>query len=88
MVSALMSDKEVSAEQLAELSRRRLRQRIPELRETLQRHQMNDHHRWLIQQSVDHAVLLDRQLEELEVRIKKSCGLIASSMNCCRRFQG
>ena len=68
MVSALMSGKEITAEQIAELSKRRLRQRIPELKEALERHQMNDHHRWLIQQSVDHAILLDRQLEELEAR--------------------
>ena len=71
MVSALMSGKEITAEQIAELSKRRLRQRIPELKEALERHQMNDHHRWLIQQSVDHAILLDRQLEELEARIQE-----------------
>jgi hypothetical protein len=32
---------------------------------------MNDHHRWVIQQSVEHAVLLDRQLEELEKKIEE-----------------
>jgi transposase len=69
MVSALLSGEDVSAEQIAELSKRRLRQRIPELTEALQGHQMNEHHRWLIRQSVEHAVLLDRQLEELESRI-------------------
>jgi hypothetical protein len=30
---------------------------------------MGEHPRWLIQQSLEHAVLLDRQLEELETRI-------------------
>jgi transposase len=69
MVSALVSGKEVTAEQIADLSKRRLRQRMPELTEALQQHQMNEHHRWLINQSVEHAVLLDRQLEELETRI-------------------
>jgi transposase len=39
------------------------------LNETLQGHHLNDHHRWLIQQSVDHSVLLDQQLEQLEERI-------------------
>jgi transposase len=71
MVSVLLADKEISAEQIAGLSKRRLRQRIPELTEALQRHQMNDHHRWLIAQSVEHAVLLDRQMEELEARIEE-----------------
>jgi transposase len=69
MVEALLSGKELKAEQVAELAKRRLRQKIPELTEALERHQMNDHHRWLIRQSVEHAVLLDRQLEELEQRI-------------------
>jgi hypothetical protein len=31
----------------------------------------DEHHRWLISQSVEHAVLLDRQREELEARIKE-----------------
>jgi transposase len=69
MVSVLLRDEEISAEQIANLSRRRLRQRIPELTEALKGHRMNEHRRWLIQQSVEHAVLLDRQLEELETRI-------------------
>jgi len=69
MISVLLSGKVATAEQIAELSKRRLRQRIPELTEALERHHMNDHHRWLIRQSVEHAVLLDRQMEELEAKI-------------------
>jgi hypothetical protein len=53
------------------LAKRRLRQRLPELVEAVQRHQLNDHHRWLIGQSIEHAVLLDRQLEELETCIQQ-----------------
>jgi transposase len=71
MVSVLVTGKKISAEQIADLSKRRLRQRIPELTETLQGHHMNDHHRWLIAQSVEHAVLLDRQMEELEAKIEE-----------------
>jgi transposase len=70
MVNALLASKAISAEQIAGLSKRRLRQRIPELTEALQGHHMDDHHRWLIAQSVEHAVLLDRQMEELESRIE------------------
>jgi transposase len=69
MVSVLVSGEEITAEQIADLSKRRLRLRIPELTEALQRHQMNEHHRWLISQSVEHAVLLDRQIEQVETRI-------------------
>jgi transposase len=71
MVSVLISGQEVSMEQIAGLSKGRLRKRIPELKEALARHQMNEHHRWLIQQSIEHAVLLDQQMEELETRIQE-----------------
>ncbi len=33
---------------------------------------MNEHYRWLITQSMEHAVLLDRQMEQLEARIDDS----------------
>lgn len=69
MVHVLIGGEEVAVEQIAELSQRKLRKRIPELTEALQGHQMNEHYRWLISQSVDHAVLLDRQMEELEGKI-------------------
>ena len=69
MISVLLSAKAVTAEQIAELSQRRLRHRIADLTEALERHHMNDHHRWLIRQSVEHAVLVDQQMEELEAKI-------------------
>jgi len=71
MLSVLVQGKQISAEEIANLSKRRLRQRIPELTEALQGHHMNEHHRWLIAQCVEHAVLLDRQMEELEARIEE-----------------
>jgi transposase len=66
IVGALLQGKPVS---VTEMARGRLRKKLPQLNETLQGHCMNDHHRWLIQQSVDHIVLLDQQLEQLEERI-------------------
>ena len=66
IVSALLKGEPVS---VTEMARGRLRKRLPQLNETLQGHHLNDHHRWLIQQSVDHSVLLDQQLEQLEERI-------------------
>jgi transposase len=71
MVSVLVSGEEITVEQIAELSKRRLRQRIPELTEALEGHRMDEHYRWLISQSVEHAALLDRQMEELEARIEQ-----------------
>jgi transposase len=69
MLKALLSGKPLPASQIADLAKRRLRLRIPELEEALQEHQINDHHRWIIKQSIEHLVLLDRQLEELETKI-------------------
>jgi transposase len=69
MVEALLSGREIAAEEIAGMAKSQLRSKIPQITETLQGHQMNDHHRWLIQQSIEHIVLLDRQLEELEDRI-------------------
>jgi transposase len=71
MLSVLVAGKRISAGEIADLSKRRLRQRIPELTEALQGHHLNDHHRWLIAQSVEHAMLLDRQMEQLETRIEE-----------------
>src|SRR5579864_92804 len=51
MISVLISGKEVSPDQIADLSKRRLRQRIPERTEAVKGHRMSEHHRWLITQS-------------------------------------
>ena len=69
ILEALLSGREIQAEEIAGMAKCTLRKKLPQLIETLQGHQMNDHHRWLIQQSIDHIVLLDRQLEQLEDRI-------------------
>jgi transposase len=69
MLEALLSGREIEAKEIAGMAKSQLRTKIPQLVETLKGHQMNDHHRWLIQQSIEHVVLLDRQLEQLEDRI-------------------
>jgi transposase len=51
------------------MAKKRLRLKIPQLIEALDGHQMNDHHRWLIDQGIEHAKLLDRQGEALEAKI-------------------
>ena len=69
VLEALLSGREIGEQEIAEMAKTQLKTKIPQLTETLKGHQMNDHHRWLIQQSIEHIVLLDRQLEELEDRI-------------------
>jgi transposase len=71
MLEALLSGRELPAEEIADMAKKRLRKRIPELTEALRDHHMTDHHRWLIQQSIDHIVMLDRQLEEIEDKIQE-----------------
>jgi hypothetical protein len=48
------------------MARKRLRLKIRQLKEALEEHQLNDHHPWLIDQSVEHAKFVDQQVEELE----------------------
>jgi transposase len=72
ILNALLKKTPLNAGELADLSKKRLRNRIGELTEALEDHYMNDHHRWLIGQSVDHAQFLDRQVEAVENRIDTS----------------
>lgn len=69
ILEALLDNKPVTAADLADKAKCRLRQRIPELTEALEAHQLNDHHRWLIDQSIEHCKLLDQQVEALEAKI-------------------
>ena len=70
MLQALLDKAPLSAAEMAGMAKRRLRLKIPQLTEALQDHQMNDHHRWLIEQSIEHSKLLDLQTEALEKRIQ------------------
>jgi transposase len=56
---------------MADMAKKLLRLKIPQLTEALQSHHMNEHHRWLIDQSIEHAKLLDQQVEELEKKIEQ-----------------
>jgi transposase len=82
ILQALLSGKQLGPEDIAGMAKKRLRAKIPELIETLEDHQMNEHHRWLIQQSVDHSQLLDRQLEALEKRIQENLDRLEPFRKC------
>jgi transposase len=69
ILQALLKNTPPEAGELADMAKKRLRNRIPELTEALQNHYLNDHHRWLIGQSIDHAQFLDLQVEAGEKRI-------------------
>ena len=71
ILEALLDDQPRMAGELANLAKRRLRKKLPELTEALEAHQMNSHHRWLIEQSIEHATFVDQQVEELENKIEE-----------------
>jgi transposase len=70
ILQALLDNQPMTAAELANLAKDRLRKKIPQLTEALEAHQMNDHHRWLIEQSMKHAEFVDQQVEELEKKIE------------------
>ena len=69
MIQALIGGQEDPG-QLAELARRRLRNKLPELREALRGH-LTEHHRFMLRQLMDHLDYLDRQIAAFEQRIEE-----------------
>lgn len=55
---------------MANLARRRLRQKLPELREALTG-KVTDHHRFMLRQLLDHVEYLERQVEQYDQRIEE-----------------
>jgi transposase len=69
MIQALIAGQEDPAE-LAELARRKLRSKLPQLREALRGH-LTEHHRFMLRQLMDHLDYLDRQIGVFEQRIEE-----------------
>lgn len=69
MLEAIVAGEE-DAERLAEMARRRLRQKIPELRAALTG-RIREHHRFLLRQLLDHLKFLERKIVEVEQRIER-----------------
>jgi len=67
MIRALIGGQNDPAE-LAELARRRLRNKLPALREALRGH-LTEHHRFMLRQLMDHLAYLDKQVAAFEQRI-------------------
>jgi transposase len=69
MIAALIGGQE-DPNQLAELARRRLRNKLPQLREALRGH-LTEHHRFMLGQLMDHLDYLDRQIAAFDQRIEE-----------------
>jgi hypothetical protein len=65
MLEALLEGK-ASVEQMADMARRKARQKIPEIIQSLDGHRMTDHHRQLIRMSLDHLGFLEKQIQQLD----------------------
>jgi transposase len=60
----------LSPEAMADLARRRMREKIPQLREALTGH-VRDHHRFLLRTLMDHLEYLEKQVEQFDERIEQ-----------------
>ena len=69
MIQALIDGRQ-TPEQMAELARRRLREKIPELREAL-RGKVSSHHRFMLRQLMEHLRHLEGQIETFDVQIEQ-----------------
>jgi transposase len=69
MIQALI-DGNQTPEQMADLARRRLREKIPQLREALSG-KVTDHHRFMLRQLMDQMRHLEGQVETFDARIEQ-----------------
>lgn len=69
MLAALVAGQE-DAEAMAELARGKLRKKIPDLKRALRGHVL-EHHRFMLEQLLDHLALLEDQLESFSRRIEE-----------------
>jgi len=66
MLDKLLEGGEATVDEIAELAVRSARKKIPQIRTALQGHRLKDHHRRLINFSLDHMALVEEQIGELE----------------------
>lgn len=78
MIAALI-DGETEPDRLADLARRRLRSKIPQLRQALEGH-VTDHHRFMLRTLMDHVRHLDDLIERLGQRIEEAMSPFAKAV--------
>jgi len=70
MLKALLKGEQQPAE-IAQLARRRAKRKIPEIIAALEGHRLNDHHRLLIRNALEHLRFLEQQIVELDEEITR-----------------
>jgi transposase len=69
MIRALIGGQD-DPQQLAELARGRMREKVPQLREALRGH-LTEHHRFMLGQLMDHRAYLEGQIAQFDRRIEE-----------------
>jgi transposase len=77
MLQALL-DGQRDPVKLAELAKRRLRGKIPQLREALHGH-FTEHHRFMLEKLLEHLGQLEEQIEQFTARIEERIGSFADA---------
>lgn len=72
---------------LAELAKRRLRGKIPQLREALVG-RVTDHHRFMLRTLMDHLEYLERTIEDLDIRIRDLSAPFADAIDRLKEVPG
>jgi transposase len=78
MIAALIGG-ETEPDRLADLARRRLRGKIPQLRQALTGH-VTEHHRFMLRTLMDHVRHLDDLIERLDQRIEEAMSPFAKAV--------
>jgi transposase len=73
--------------QIAEFARRQLRGKIPQLRSALEGH-VTDHHRFILNELMDHLEYLEGQIERFSQRIEKIIGPFEEAIEEVARLPG
>jgi len=86
MIRALIAG-EKDPEKLAELARKRLREKIPELCLALQG-QVTDHHRFVLGELMDHIEYMERQIDRFSARIEEISRPFEKAIEAVARMPG
>ncbi len=70
MLAALL-DGQITAEQIADLARKKAREKIPQITASVANHRLSDHQRFLIRHALRHLEFLDEEAEALNREIQR-----------------
>jgi len=70
MLAALL-DGQMNAEQIADLAKKKAREKIPQITAAVADHRLSDHQRFLIRHALRHLEFLDQEVEALNQEIRR-----------------